>query len=195
MKDMDQTGHLAWCALIALHTARQDGVVNSETQENLFITRWFSQAKKERRFVRDVATDIDWLLKQGRTLGIRARLRSKLDYLWRSCNGVLSEQNDLFRLTYAIEMATQYGWVYKLLEDKHWRGRKQIKVNQEVNSKLILKSGLDAGFCQSGNQLLPVPAKICGESKDLNALLRSYGWEAANHGDSWYLLARRSIAD
>lgn len=49
----------AWCALIALHTARKDGLIESESQENLFITLWFAQTKKQRRFSRDVATDID----------------------------------------------------------------------------------------------------------------------------------------
>ncbi len=44
-----------------------------------------------------------WLLKQGRQLGVSAKLASKLNYLWRSCTGELSEQNDLFRLTYAME--------------------------------------------------------------------------------------------
>jgi hypothetical protein len=62
---MEKTGHLAWCALIALLTAREDGLVESESQENLFITRWFAQAKKQRRFSRDVATDVDWILNQG----------------------------------------------------------------------------------------------------------------------------------
>lgn len=37
MRNMEKTGHLAWCALIALLTAREDGLVESE--ENLFITR------------------------------------------------------------------------------------------------------------------------------------------------------------
>lgn len=59
MKNIEKTGHLAWCALIALLTAREDGLVESESQENLFITRWFAQAKKQRRFSRDVATDVD----------------------------------------------------------------------------------------------------------------------------------------
>jgi len=62
MINMEKTGHLAWCVLAALHTAREDGLVLSESQENLFISRWFAQAKKQRRFSRDVATDIDWVL-------------------------------------------------------------------------------------------------------------------------------------
>ncbi|MFP2428865.1 DUF2913 family protein [Enterobacter ludwigii] len=66
---MNKAGHLTWCAQIALHTAREDGTVSSESQENLFITRWFAQAKKQRWFTRDVATDIDWILNQGRTQG------------------------------------------------------------------------------------------------------------------------------
>lgn len=49
----------------ALLTAQEDSRVGSESQENLFIIRWFVQAKKQRRFSRDVATDIDWILNQG----------------------------------------------------------------------------------------------------------------------------------
>jgi Protein of unknown function (DUF2913) len=67
--------------------------MESESQGNLFITRWFAQAKKQRRFSRHVAIDVDWILNQGRMLVIRARLRHKLDYLWRICTGELSEQN------------------------------------------------------------------------------------------------------
>lgn len=78
----EKTAHLAWCAMIALHLARQEGRVRSEQQENLFLTRWFADAERQRRFSRDVATDIHWMLQQGRSLGVRAQLPRKLDYLW-----------------------------------------------------------------------------------------------------------------
>lgn len=191
MRDMNKTEHLAWCALIALHTAREDGTVSSESQENLFITRWFAMAKKQRRFARDVATDIDWILNQGRTLGVRARLRNKLDYLWRSCSGELREQNDLFRLTYALELATQHDWVYHVLNDTQWCGRQQVKLNPGVNSVFVLKSALDSSFCNNGNQLHPLPAKIGGQTEGLNALLRSCGWEAVSNDQEWQLVARK----
>lgn len=84
----------------------------------MFLTRWLATALKQHRFSREVAPDIEWLLKQGRTLGVRAKLRHKLDYLWRSCTGELSEQNDLFRLTYALETAKEMQWVYRLLIDR-----------------------------------------------------------------------------
>lgn len=188
MRNMEKTGHLAWCALVALLTAREEGLVASESQENLFITRWFAQAKKQRRFSRDVATDVDWILNQGRTLGVRARLRHKLDYLWRSCTGELSEQNDLFRLTYALELAKQYDWVYRVLSDSEWGGRRQIQPSASVNSICLLKSALDIGFSEDGTQVMPVPARISGRADGLNALLKSCGWEVVGHNDDWKLV-------
>lgn len=123
-------------------------LISSESQENLFITRWFALAKKQRRFSRDVATDVDWILNQGRTLGVRARLRHKLDYLWRSCTGELSAQNDLFRLIYALELAKQYDWVYHVLSDSEWSGRRQIQPSYMrtagILTGILLHSG-DAG--------------------------------------------------
>ncbi len=66
----EKSGHLAWCALVALALARQDGSVQSPAQENLFLTRWLATALKQRRFARVVSPDIEWLLKQGRQLGV-----------------------------------------------------------------------------------------------------------------------------
>jgi Protein of unknown function (DUF2913) len=103
---------------VALALARQSGDVLSPAQENLFLTRWLATALKQRRFPREINQDIDWLLKQGRQLGVSAKLASKLNYLWRSCTGELSEQNDLFRLTYALETAKDMHWNYRLLSDR-----------------------------------------------------------------------------
>ena len=75
----EKSAHLAWCALVALALARQNGDVVSPVQENLFLTRWLATALKQRRFSRDVAPDIEWLLKQGRQLGVNAKLARKLN--------------------------------------------------------------------------------------------------------------------
>ncbi len=56
---IEKSGHLAWCALIALALARQDGGALSPAQENLFLTRWLATALKKRRFSRDVTSDIE----------------------------------------------------------------------------------------------------------------------------------------
>lgn len=130
----EKSGHLAWCALVALALARQNGDVLSAAQENLFLTRWLATALKQRRFSRDVAPDIEWLLKQGRQLGVSAKLASKLNYLWRSCTGELTEQNDLFRLTYALETAKDMHWNYRLLSDREWSGRNAVALSAGVNA-------------------------------------------------------------
>ncbi len=52
----EKTGHLAWCALVALALARQEQGELSPAQENLFLTRWLAAALKQRRFSRDDGT-------------------------------------------------------------------------------------------------------------------------------------------
>nr|WP_267238845.1 hypothetical protein [Enterobacter cloacae] len=45
----NKSAHLAWCALVALALARQNGDVLSLAQKNLFLTRWLATALKQRR--------------------------------------------------------------------------------------------------------------------------------------------------
>lgn len=58
----EKPSHMAWCAMVALPLARQDG----PAQENLFLTRWLVTVLKQKRFQRDVTPDIERMLKQGR---------------------------------------------------------------------------------------------------------------------------------
>ncbi|HJD73983.1 MAG TPA: DUF2913 family protein [Enterobacter roggenkampii] len=171
-----KSGHLAWCALVALALARQNGDVLSPAQENLFLTRWLATALKQRRFSRDVAPDIEWLLKQGRQLGVSAKLASKLNYLWRSCTGELSEQNDLFRLTYALETAKDMHWNYRLLGDREWSGRYAVALNTNVNGIYLSRSNLDVAFDDNGRQTNPLIARLTGNVAGLTKLFSRCGW-------------------
>lgn len=173
-----QSGHLAWCALVALHFARQDGTVNSDAQVSLFLTRWLALAQKQRRFPREVAPDITWLLNQGRALGVAAHLGRKLEYLWRSCTGELSEQNDLFRLTYALETAKTDGWAYRLLSDKEWAGRHGMTFSAGVNGIYLSRSSLDAAFNDEGGLLTPLMARLTGNIAGFEVLIGQCGWQA-----------------
>lgn len=179
-----KSGHLAWCALAALALARQDGTVSSASQENLFLTRWLATALKQRRFSREVAPDIEWLLKQGRQYGVAAKLAGKLDYLWRSCTGKLSQQNDLFRLTYALEMAKDMCWAYRLLSDREWSGRHSAVLNAGVNGIYLSRTSLDAAFDDDGQQVTPVMARLTGRVQGLETLLNRCGWQMAVDGPS-----------
>jgi hypothetical protein len=192
MTDSEQTtatAHMAWCALIALHTARHDGLVRSEAQKNLFLTRWLAEAKRTRRFPRDVARDIDWLLKQGRTLGVQAKLPFKLDFLWKLTTGSLEDQPDLYRLSHVLDTAREYQWVYRVLSDEQWQGRRRLTLSPDVNSVCLLKSSLDAAFDETGKQCFPVRVRLTGSISGFQALLKSFGWQSVLENGDQYILS------
>ncbi|ATM77666.1 hypothetical protein CRN79_18285 [Serratia fonticola] len=120
----DQTtrdlAHLTFCALVALQTAVQDGAVTSPMAEHLFIVRWLATAQKQKRFPKTVAIDIQLLLDKGRKQGIGAKLKSHLEYVWRSCSGEIRQQSDLFRLTYTLESLKVLGWRNELVTPAEW---------------------------------------------------------------------------
>ena len=66
-------------------------------------------------------------------LAYRVKLADKLGYVWRSCSGELTEQNDMFRLTYALETAKDMGWNYRVMSDREWAGRYALVLNPGVN--------------------------------------------------------------
>ncbi|HHX3382679.1 TPA: DUF2913 family protein [Salmonella enterica] len=173
----EKTAHLVWCAMIALRLARQDGRVQSEQQENLFITRWFADAERQRRFSRDVATDIRWMLQQGRSLGVRAQLARKLDYIWRSTTGNILEQTDLFRLTWGLETTKSQQWVYHVLSDPEWLRLRRLSLNPDVCAVYIPKTALERAFSEEGKQTAPVPVRITGNVEAFEVLLASCAWQ------------------
>ncbi|QXD01249.1 DUF2913 family protein [Klebsiella sp. PL-2018] len=187
MSQLNKAGDLAWCGLVALALAKRDGIVQSVSQENLFLVRWLSTALKQRRFPRSVTPDIEWLLGQGRTLGMKARLPEKLDYLWRSCHGDIAEQNDLFRLTYAFELAKDAGWVYNLLTDREWTGRYAVKLNAGINGIYALRSSIDNGFDTNGKLLAPLKVRITGNVDGINELFESCGWTVKSEDEKYFL--------
>lgn len=103
----EQSGHMAWCALMALAIARVDSSVKSVAQENIFLTRWLAMALKQRRFPRDVNPNVEWLLNQGRQFGFKGSRANMLDYLWQSSTGSLTEQSDHYRFCYVLKMARE----------------------------------------------------------------------------------------
>ncbi|EHD2989766.1 DUF2913 family protein [Salmonella enterica] len=196
----EKSGHLAWCALVALALARQDGGALSPAQENLFLTRWLATALKQRRFSREVTPDIEWLLKQGRQMGVSAKLASKLNYLWRSCTGELSEQNDLFRLTYALETAKDMHWQYRLLNDREWSGRNAVALSAGVNGIYLTRANLDAAFDDNGRQINPLMARLTGSIAGMMKVFERCGWQAEPAGDvslpnQFTLMARQGVSE
>lgn len=106
----------------------------------------------------------------------------------------------MFRLTYAMELAMEHAWVYKVLSDRDWRGRHRIQTPASVNSICLLKSALDIVFNQDGEQVLPIPARISGQVEALNELLKSCGWTAvpevnASLPHQFTLIAKQRVSE
>lgn len=159
--------HLAWCGPMALQNARADGEVSLPAQENLFLVRWLALAEKQRRFSRELAGDISWLLKEGRGKGVHADLPGKLNYLWRAGCGSLEAQNDLYRLQHALNAVKLTGWVYMVLSEKEWSGRNRVRLNPAVSGIYINHAALDSGFDEEGKQQSPLPARISGHISNI----------------------------
>lgn len=175
-----EIGHMAWCGLIALALARDDKQINSITQENLFLTSWLATALKQHRFPREVASDIQWLIKKGRTQGMQAKLVSTLEYLWRSCAGDMASQSDLFRLTAAVETAKDKGWNYCLLNDREWVNPPDIDVVHGAKFIHLSRALLNKGFDDDGKQSTPLHIRLTGNVAELQTLIEPFGWHVSD---------------
>lgn len=168
---------LAFCALVALALARQDGVAGTPWAENLFITRWLANAQKQKRFPRCVAPDIALLLERGRSLGPTAGLRQKFDYLWRSCSGDITAQSDLFRLTYATEVLKDDVWGSKVMSAKEWASGEIPDFTQD-NGFWVEKETLHTAFTGEGTLQSPVPFRVSGDIVPFIRMMADYGLHA-----------------
>ena len=127
-----------------------------------------------------MAPDIEWVLMQGHQYGVGVKLAGKQDYLRRSCTGELSQQNDLFRLTYALEMAKNMCWASQLFSDREWSGRHAAV----LNGIYLSRSSLDAAFDDGGQQVAPVMARLTVRVQGLETLLNRCEWQIAINGPS-----------
>lgn len=155
--------HLAWCALIALRLAQRDGQSPAALGAHTFLLRWLATAQKQRRFPRTVAPDIDSLLKLGRQKGTAAGLYQRLDYLWHSCSNPVTQQSDLFRLTYAIESLKAKGWINAAIADVEWNPQTLLAEYADVSALLVKKTDLIRHFADDGRLTGTVEFLIKGE--------------------------------
>lgn len=172
MRGAAKLGHLALWAMVA----------QSPAQENIFIIRWLATALKQRRFSRETNADVERLLKQGRQLGVNAKLLSKMNYLWIACTNELSGQSDLFRLTYALETARDTSWSYCLLSDREWAGKKASDQSSEVNSVFLSRSNLDIAFDDDGKQVNLLIVYLTGDVPGIDTIFSRCGWHMAHDG-------------
>ncbi|HHQ4308942.1 TPA: DUF2913 family protein [Serratia fonticola] len=177
----DQTthdlAHLAFCALVALETAVQDGAVTSPMAEHFFIVRWLATAQKQKRFPKTVAIDIQLLLDKGRKQGIGAKLKSHLEYVWRSCNGEIRQQSDLFRLTYTHESLKALGWRNELVTPAEWDSG-ALDETAAGPALYVVKTALQSAFTAKGQLIAPLEFKVVGDMQTVVDALVANGMTA-----------------
>lgn len=167
--------HFAWCALIALRIAQQEGQALSRLSMHAFLLRWLTVAYKQKRFPRAIASDIESLVVLGRQKGLAASLFSRLEYLWSSCSGSVSAQSDLYRLTYAIEQLKSEGWVNAAVSDRDW-GNEALLVHEysDTDALLVRKSALTGGFSDQGKLVAPVEFLVTGNLTACTEIFQAY---------------------
>ncbi|BEM75191.1 hypothetical protein SME36J_46140 [Serratia marcescens] len=163
--------NLAFCALVALSIARQDGVAGTPLAEHLFLVRWLATAQKQKRFPKCVAIDIAHLLEQGRQKGPASKLHEKLQSLWQSCTDPLTMQSDLFRLTYVTEKLREQDWKNFTLDSKSWRNER-FPASCPPNGFYTEESTLHAAYSDDGRLISSLELRIVG---DVDLLLTLMG--------------------
>jgi hypothetical protein len=136
--------------------------VTSPMAEHLFIVRWLAIAQKQKRFPKTVAIDIQLLLEKGRKQGNGAKLKSHLEYVWRSCSGEIRQQSDLFRLTYTLESLKTLGWRNELITPAEW----DSEVLDDADPALyVVKAALQSAFTKEGQLITPLEFKVAGDTQ------------------------------
>lgn len=189
--------HFAWCALVALRTAQQDGLAVSPFSTHAFLLRWLTVAYKQKRFPRAVAPDIEGLLALGRNKGLAAGLLHRLEYLWASCTGPVSAQSDLYRLTYALEQLKSQGWDSAVVADDEWIPEMLYEEYADVPVLLVRKSELQHHFTLQGRQSAPVNFMVAGDSGVVGNVfdVRELRYAIREHHTGWCILALLPAAD
>ncbi|AHE72389.1 hypothetical protein M942_00105 [Enterobacter ludwigii] len=165
----EDLAHLAWCILAAVGLARQEGKALSGLQTHMFIMQWLLTAQKRKLFPRTLAPDIIWLQEQGKRYGPSARLYSKVEYIWLSSSGELTQQSTLFRFTYMIDTLRTMGWKDMLLSAKEWAEGGTPAGN--VCAIYTPKDELHTSFTEKGELIKPMELRLTGDISGIPALL------------------------
>ncbi|AHG19707.1 hypothetical protein Z042_08800 [Chania multitudinisentens RB-25] len=166
-----ELAHFAFCAQVAMKFAEQDGKIASFVDEHMFLLRWLVTAQKQKRFPKQVAPEIAWLISRGRQLGWQSRLYERILYLYYSWVDPVNQQPDLHRLTYIIEALKNAGWRYYVLTPDEWKTEKVPARVNGINVLMVEMNHLNDVFCQAGSQLAPLEIRVLGDLQVFGILL------------------------
>lgn len=174
--ETDALGHFAWCLLVAVKLAQQSGKITGKHSEHLFIMNWLANAQKYKVFPRSVASDILWLQSEGKKSGVQARLLGNAEYWWKISSGQIAQQDDLFRLTYFIELARKAGLETMLVNTNDWESENYDYPNP--TAVYMHKMDLVTAYDDSLTRLRPVEIRFTGNVADV---LPAFGQAYLHH--------------
>lgn len=165
--------HLAFCSLVALGIAYKEGLPNTPLTEHLFLVRWLSTAKKQKRFPKCIAVDIAFLLELAKKKGPASKLREELQYLWKYSSTSMNTPSDLLRLTNVIEKLKEYGWQNFTLENQS-RQNENFSTVHLPNGFYIEENGLHVVRSNDNNSVISLELRIVGDVNLFLALMSQF---------------------
>ncbi|EBZ5774919.1 DUF2913 family protein [Salmonella enterica subsp. enterica serovar Redlands] len=166
--------HLAWCALVALALAQQDGKAGSPFSTHAFLLHWLSTAQKQRRFPRSIVQKLEMLVNLGRQKGIAANLHDNLTAIWQA--SVLAQQDSsLLRLVSSIKQLKAKKWVNDAIIDEEWHIPTLLKEYSHISALLVKKSELHHHFDDEGTLLGGLAFLVIGNIVSPLATFREAG--------------------
>lgn len=186
----EQLGHFAWCALVALALARQEGRATNQVSEHVFMSNWLNKAWREKRFPKSIAPELTGLIKKARAEGMSACLEKVLYALFKKCTRNIIEQSELFRMNFAIDSFKRYGWKAILASARDWKVLTRCEPSQVQGNALIIDNkALYTSFDDSGYLLKPLELRVFGDKAFfINVMKRFYLPIVAAYDDSLFLL-------
>ncbi|WP_306804323.1 MULTISPECIES: hypothetical protein [Providencia] len=104
-----------------------------------------------------------------------SKLKSRLEYLWRSCCCDIASQSDFFRLTYATEILKDLGWDSVVISDERWQKLiKKKPIVTAIPSFYVTQSALTVGFSDEGIQVSSVDFWVLGDKAQFSEVIKQH---------------------
>lgn len=158
VKTTHDLAHLVFCALVALHLARQDGRVADTASEDRFLVGWLAAAQRHRRFP-TLTTDLQWLQEKGIKQG---ELRAYLLSLWAASTGNGKEASPATRLVAALGALSALGWEHFAVRRIDWLNVGRRPPVPPVPASYIIKTVAQRAFSPEGALKCPMEFQVVG---------------------------------
>ncbi|EBH8951118.1 DUF2913 family protein [Salmonella enterica] len=166
MKDRSEIlESFSWAALVAIKMAWREGKITSDFSEHVFIMNWLATARKRKLFPRSVSSEIDWLISDGRAKGHHTGLRTKLEYIYSTCQKDISGQAAYFRFTRVMEMLKNEGWKGYMLTPAKWKALRRESFGGRENLIFMNEEEIKISFNSNGGLIRALELRVSGDIK------------------------------